>query len=301
MSLIRKNPSVKLRAANRSNSLRSTGPRTERGISNSSRNAGKHLVFARVCAHSMKELGEDPEELEKLRQTLWGALCPQDAFEEMLVGEMAVNRFRLGRLQRAEAGILALQKMRVEHKIRHTLPQSQPGYDNLSITTSGLASVSDSPEKYLQILDLLHSVHAKVEKEGFSTQGLRLLETVYGKFSPGVTGSGLLAKYKAGLEGQNPDANTADDVKGAAARRSFLDTLLRDIETFTFQAEALRRAQTMPLPQPALDSLMLLPQDELEKIMRYEAHLERQFQWKLQQLMAWRKACVDLPGAEARE
>lgn len=303
MSLIKKNPSVKLQAANRANSLKSTGPRTERGKNNSSRNAGKHLVFARVCAHSMKELGETPEEFEKLRQSLRDALRPRDGFEEMLVEEMAVNRFRLARLHRAEAGTLAVQRKRLESKyvLGSTSPKSQASYDNLTIKPFGLAGVSESTEKYLQILDLLLSVQTKVEKEGFSTQGFELLQTVYGDSSPGVTGSGLLSQYKAELEGQEPEADTRDDVEKTAARARFLDTLDRDIRAFTLQLKVLNLARTTPLPEPVLDSLLLLPQEELDKIMRYEAHLERQFQWKQQQLMSWRKACVDVPRTETWE
>jgi hypothetical protein len=59
-----------LLAANRANSRESTGPQSELGKRNSSLNAGKHMVYATLAAASMKELGEDPAELEELRNDL---------------------------------------------------------------------------------------------------------------------------------------------------------------------------------------------------------------------------------------
>ena len=120
MGLIRKRTTSALVAANKANARKSTGPRTELGRSHSSRNAGKHLVYAKVAAHSMKELGEDPAEFEKLRESLRCTFQPQDGFEEMLVEDMIVTRWRLGRARRAEMGILAVQQFRLEHCVRAT-------------------------------------------------------------------------------------------------------------------------------------------------------------------------------------
>jgi hypothetical protein len=302
MSLVKKTVTPKQLLAVQENGRKSRGPRTERGKNNSSRNSGKHLVLARVSPHSMKELGEDPEEFEKLRQSLRDALRPRDDFEEMLVEEMGVNRIRLARLHKAEAGILAVQRMEADDKKQMlALPQSQLSTDNLTIKPFGLAGVSESKAKYVQILELLLSVKAKVEKEGFSPQGFELLQTVYGDSSPGVTGSGLLSQYKAELDAQKPGADSRDDYEKGAARARFLEALGRDIRAFSSQLEAILLARTTPLPEPLLDSLLLLPQDELDKIMRYETHLERQFQGLLQRLMSWRKVYVDVPDAETWE
>jgi hypothetical protein len=66
-------------------------------------------------------------------------------------------------------------------------------------------------------------------------------------------------------------------------------------------AKAMLEARTAPLPEPILDSLLLPPVDELDKIMRYEAHLDRQFQELLQRLMSWRRVYIDISGAESAE
>lgn len=300
-------------SANQRNARKSTGPGTEGGKQNFSRNAGQHRVFARVCAQSMKELGEDPKDFDALRRYLRGALGPRDGFEEMLVEEMAVNRFRLGRLHQAEVGTLALHKMKAEYTLRPTSLKSQANNDNFLVEPCGLAGVSELAEKYVQILNLLLAVRDKVAQEGFSTQGFELLQTVYGNSSPGVAGSGLLSLYKAELKEPAPEADPGDDAEregstpetavedGAAQEEPtseaptgdeleftapcahFLDTLDGKIQGFTLLYKVMQRVRTTPLPEPVLDSLLLPPEEELDRIMRYETHLERQFQWKLQQ------------------
>jgi hypothetical protein len=89
VALIRKKVSSALVAANRANSRKSTGPQTELGKRHSSQNAGKHLVYARVFSPSMKELGENPADFDKLRDSLGRAFAPRDGFEQMLVEDMA--------------------------------------------------------------------------------------------------------------------------------------------------------------------------------------------------------------------
>jgi hypothetical protein len=165
----------------------------------------------------MKELGEDPAEFAKLHEQLRQAFKPQDGFEEMLVEDMIVTRWRLARARRAEMGMLAVEQFRLEHAVRATPAKGQGNYDNLLIHGFGLAGASDSPEKYLQILDLLQSVRESVERQGFTPQGLELLKTVYGS-SPGVTGVGLIAQYKAQLESLKCQAETEGEEDRKAAR-----------------------------------------------------------------------------------
>lgn len=301
MSLVKKTVTPKQLLAFQRNARKSHGPRTEQGRNHSSQNAGIHLVLARVSPPSMKELGEDPAEFEKLRQSLHDSLRPRDGFEEMTVDEIAVNRFRSARLHKAEAGILAVERR--QRKARHALPalqQSQASSDNITIESFGLASALDSEEKYRQVLDLLLYVQARVEEEGFTNVGFEPLKTVYGD-SPGVAGSGLLSRYKAELESQKSGADTRDGYEKDAERRRYLQALGREIETFELRLAAMHLARTTPLPEPYLDSLLLPPQEELDKIMRYEAHLDRQFQGLLQRLVSWRRVCVDIPGAETSE
>ncbi len=95
----------------------------ELGKRHASRNAGKHLVFARVLPPYMEELGEDPAEFEKLRQSLYKSFQPDDEISCEVIEEMAENRWRRRRLMRAEAGILATQRrnFEIEHQLKNQL------------------------------------------------------------------------------------------------------------------------------------------------------------------------------------
>jgi len=288
VALIQKKLSSAFVTANRANSRKSTGPRTELGKMHSRRNAGKHLIYAEVFAPTMKELGENPADFARLRDSLRQAFKPQDGFEEMLVEDMLVTRWRLERARRAEMGILAVQQFRLEHRLRATPANRQASYDNIMVQSFGLAGVSDSPEKYLQILELLQSLLASVEREGFTPQGFELLTTVYGS-SPGVTGVGLISQYKAQLERLKCEAQTEGEEERSAARESFQESLSREIEAFAVRARALQLAKDMPLPQAVKDSQLIPAEEDMERILRYETALERQFERKLQQLVAWRR------------
>jgi hypothetical protein len=320
VSWIRKKVTPTVIVANRANSRKSTGPRTQMGKRRVGRNAGKYFVFGQISPSRMRELGEDPAEFEKLRQSLRAALGARDGFGEMLVEEMAVNRWRLGRLRRAETGILAVQQYGLVYQQRAMPAGTGASLDNIMIGYFGLTGVSDSPEKYLQILELLQALRAKVEKEGFTPQGLELLETVYGK-SPGVTGMGLISKYKAQLEsvksapqaengedaGSEPQAQDGEDAKPErdtedseerkAARASFLGSLNGETEVFAQRGTVLRLAQSMPVPESIKDAKLIPSREDLDGLMRYEVMLQREFERVLKELLDWRnrKREVSLP------
>lgn len=243
----------------------------------------------------MRELGEDPAEFEKLRQSLRAALGPRDGFEEMLVEEMAVNRWRLGRLRRAETGILAVQQMKLEHSLRPGPVNRGASYDSLMIHYCGLSGVSESGEKYLQILRVLFSLVEKVQKEGLCPEGLKMLETVYGS-NPGVTGLGLISEYKTHLEGRGEDSQPQSDEERKAAR-SFVENLQHEIEAFLQHAKAIKLAQDSPLPESIKDAQLIPSREDMERILRYEVMLQREFERELRQLLDWRsrKRDVSLP------
>ncbi len=296
MGLIRKMVTSAVLAVNRANSRRSTGPRSELGKGHASRNSSKHLIFARVSLSLMKELGEDPADLEKLQEGLRQDLQPQGSLEEMLVHEMAENRWRLGRLYRAEMGILAVQQLQLEYALRPAPAKSQASWDNLSAEPFGLAGVSESPDKNRQVLGLLDTLRADFERAGFTRKGLELLETIYGS-SPGVPGAGLITQYKAQMkvpksepiESETESAAVDDEgVEGALER--FLESLDHEINTFKQRLRVLSLAQKLPLPESVKNTKLLLERDDLDRLMQYETHLDRQFHQKLQQLVAWRRA-----------
>ena len=90
-------------AANRGNSLRSTGPRTLEGKARSSQNS---LRFA-FLSNQLLLPDEDPKQLSKLRAGLRDYLKPLGPVEGILVERMVNTLWRLGRVHRIESDLLA--------------------------------------------------------------------------------------------------------------------------------------------------------------------------------------------------
>jgi hypothetical protein len=90
-------------AANRENSLRSTGPVTPSGKAASSQNALRHgLTSTRVVLP-----GEDAAAFDALRDGLLHDYAPANDFERLLVEELAAASWRLQRARAVETAFLA--------------------------------------------------------------------------------------------------------------------------------------------------------------------------------------------------
>jgi len=299
MSLIKKIKSPLLQAANRANSLKSTGPQTGRGKAQSSRNSMKYGVFARVDVVSMKELGEDPAVFEQLSESLRQAFCPQDGFEQMLVEDMAEIRWRRQRLMRAEAGILASKKR--EFSIQRKWKEASYGKisngeaKDIPYPNMGLVSLGPSAENIAEIIDLLENVKRSVETEGFVEEDSWPLKTVYGE-KPGYTGRYLMDLFDSAPKWVKEDSVRYSE-KVEVARRPLLKALTREIASFRKLAE-LHNARDVKVTEGLMDSQLIPSQEDLRKIMEYEAALERQFERKLQQLVAWRRSKGEVSGTD---
>ena len=276
VSWIQKRVTPEVVSANRANSKKSTGPLSKTGKRRVGRNAGKYYVSGQITATRMRELGEDPAEFEALRQSLRKAIRPRDGFEEILVDEMAVNRWRLARLGRAETGMLAKEREMAKIRIRNPLIQRNALTNNLIMGCWGLAGVADSRQKYEQILDLLASLDSKVQKEGFTPEGLKLLRTVYGE-SPSLSGASLIRQFDAQLQSLKHMATITDSERQEgdaikerqAALAKFLTSLREEIETCALYLEVQVRLMSAPIPDWFNDSLLILSDKDSERIIRY--------------------------------
>jgi hypothetical protein len=299
MSLIQKKTTPRLHAANRANSLKSTGPQTELGKARSSRNALKYGVFARLPVASMKELGEDPAEFEQLSESLRQALCPQDGFEQMLVEDMAEIRWRRQRLMRAEAGILATKRREFEIEREWKVANYGKGTSGVSNDMLshdwGLAALRPSGENLNTITEFLEVLNYSVETEGFREGDAWMLKAVYGE-KPSYTGRYLIGMFNRGREGVK-DENGKDSGDVESTRRVFLEALGNEITSFRKLAK-LHHAKDVEVTEPLIDSQLIPSQEDLRKIMDYEAALEKQFERKLQQLVAWRRSKGDFGSSE---
>jgi len=93
-------------AANRRNAAHSTGPRTEEGKKIASQNALKHGLLAREVVVSVGDGAENSQEFDAMLLDLKDHFAPQGVLEEMLVEKIAVAYWRLRRAHRFEVGII---------------------------------------------------------------------------------------------------------------------------------------------------------------------------------------------------
>ena len=96
-------------AANRTNALKSTGPKTADGKARVRRNALKHGLLAGNAVILDGDGKEDPNEFAALLEDVVTAAAPEGPLEEMLVERIAVSYWRLRRASRYEMGLIRAQ------------------------------------------------------------------------------------------------------------------------------------------------------------------------------------------------
>lgn len=89
--------------SNRQNAQKSTGPKSMEGKEISSHNATRHGLYSRELIIQSPNLTEDPEEFERLHESLIFELMPNTQFQEFLVLKIALCIWRSRRALRAEA------------------------------------------------------------------------------------------------------------------------------------------------------------------------------------------------------
>src|SRR5215469_2547228 len=198
MAIVHKGTSPATLAANRTNSLKSTGPVTERGQLVSRRNALKHWGRAETIRPLLVALEEEPREFDRVRQALYRALVPRDEFEALLVDDMADVHWRIRRMVRGEAAAQA--KRRRERKTVEE--EKQARYDSgkfhdlerATIPTLGFVGLPDSPVKFENVLDILRTIGGLVRYGGFQGEVVVYLQQLYGR-NPGRRAAKVMNIY----------------------------------------------------------------------------------------------------------
>ena len=109
--------------ANRRNSLRSTGPKTDNGKQRASQNAVRHGLTAETVITPL----EDPEDYKAFEQAVTADYEAETAVERELVLRLASLLWRLRRATSIETGLLKIQG-EIPYHPRAT-PQSYPSHD----------------------------------------------------------------------------------------------------------------------------------------------------------------------------
>ena len=223
-------------------------------------------------ALNIKALGEEPGDFETLHHDLSAAMRPRDDWESAWVQDIAILRWRLWRLQRAEGGILAVRKQKVEiERQRRGLSAHVEAPENpFAVQAYGYCSLPDSLEKFEHLLTVLRQVREGLEEPVPDPNILSYLDYLYGQ-TPGPLHSRLKSRFEAMVKSH------AEGHHGLVEfdREALLAEVDKEISKFE-QLLELYRAEHLEGNAPRQDAELLLPTGEMDKVIRYETHLEDQ-------------------------
>jgi hypothetical protein len=206
----------------RANAKKSTGPRTPGGKRRSSRNACEHGLYCNSAflREAAITLGEDPREFDRLLIELIEARQPGDAFEKVLVEDIALLIWKKARLDRAEAAVQVrdLQKHDLERrKLFVQVGREISNTSEFDAREYGLRGSLDAPGKFEQVLSFLYGLVEMVEKNNFSTLMLDSLRAVYGA-DMNLRGAELHTRYSL-LAKMKADDERFEDLKTSMTAR----------------------------------------------------------------------------------
>jgi hypothetical protein len=305
--------SEKQTEANRRNSLLSTGPRSEEGRSVAKQNSLRHGLRAVQTVVP----GEDPDEWETHRAAVVEDLKPAGALELALAEQVALKLWRLGRVVRYEADLITIGQARDEVLQAHekavphaSSPFSGPGrtdIPNFGDVKEARGAVERAEERVrkwevaLRVLEALNRCQDtdlfpkeewlvydalkedlelgedqankvfKSENEDFAVRHVRAMLKMRGDAEE--VRKGMVAYWRSE---KIPELRE----KAAKAKKA-LNKIRR-----RYEAALDRLRQSRGLPDEAA----------LDKIQRYEAHLERGLHKALERLQALQEARGAIPS-----
>jgi hypothetical protein len=264
---------------------RATGPRTKLGKERSGRNSLKHGIFSRAAI-----LQEDErwEQFDSLLQGLRKDLQPMGMLENMLVDKLASLMWRYRRMLVAERAEIRLGKWINPLTAEREKQQREEAvilFSSMERPGPGLLSRSENPLILKRIVELLKSLSFLVQIRGFDPESDgRILKMVFGE---GKLPELMLMLYKLC---SNPGTLVEDDkdlkefdLPPEGRKAKFLEILKKYIESLE-QIPELKKL--IPARAERLETFCSgVPETpRLDRLLRYEASLERSFDRTLSQL-----------------
>ena len=271
-------------AANRSNALRSTGPKTPQGKAAVRHNALKHALLAKEVVITTGDGREDPDEFSRLHAALTEDLQPVGLLEDMLVEKIAVSYWRLRRLLRVETA---------EIRRRYGLPAPDPPAPP-SLDPNLFAVAPPSPRGASSLLQhtsagLRHLLcllaHARSEAHALGCLSARVRDRVLAAFGtdPDTLGGTCLLYNSIITDRENLAERLAQSHPNAPlvlpppekCSQAILAALDQESRRLTSLQKALaqRESAEHDLRRPCL---AVPPPDAADALLRYETALDRQ-------------------------
>ena len=294
--------------ANRRNALRSTGPRTERGKHHVSRNASKHGFLARQVVISLGDGTENLKEYIDFAEKLSEHYAPFGVVEELLVQNILTYWWRKARVLRAENGEIRkrLDMLTVDRTMRNSDKANQDlklqdelacfraqcQADPATSPTPKLSAMLDQCDlrghsqglAYLRLL--LKAAKSDIVSDGHISK--KIVEKIFFAFFLWDFHFALTCadagppeeKMEYRRSEEVGDQTTGKERPVVVAIAAAIDHRLKRISAFEKYAT---ERETLATDAEAR-SFSLPPGDATDKLLRYEAHLDKQLYRAMDQL-----------------
>ena len=258
-----------------------TGPRTHRGKHKVRYNAMKHGIFSEGILIGR----ESKAEFNSLFAGLSEQFKPEGVLEELLVQKLCSTLWRQRRLLRAEcAEIAKVTEFIEDDTARDQVYESKdPGGDSFL----GMLHCCTNPLVLDYAIELLEDLRDDLEEGGSDCErNRRILERLYGNTGREDEREGLYFEYML-CEENAILSEKGEDVKPSRTPEEWMRRVVKhvdreikrlgDLKIFVKDIES-RRMQWQ------IKSSMVPAHDVLERLLRYEASLDRSFDRTLNQL-----------------
>ena len=263
---------------------RATGPRTPSGKERSKYNALKHGVFSSVVVLK----GESRAEYESLLSGPQETFQPEGTLEEALVKKLAMTLWRHNRLIQAETAEIQSAVEFMEWDQQHAQQQEaeEIGSEAELEYQGGLIRKIQNPRVLECCLKLLKELREAIEQKGFQSEDQVILQRVYGEEDQEHLSENLYDNYRIWF--QTAGVSDAERLaNGYASPEGCVRNVLEEIDEEIGRLKRYQKTLGTILAQRAkLDAVRrTLPEGPiLDRLLRYEAHLERVFDRTLSQL-----------------
>jgi hypothetical protein len=271
--------------ASKGSMRRATGRRTELGKQKANLNATKHGIFSRVSVLR----GESRARYESLLKGLWESLQPVGKLEEILVEKLATILWRHRRLVMAEAAEIRNGTEFLEWDQRNQQQQEAEEIESSPMLewNGGLIRKIQNPDVLERCLKSLAELRQGIEEDGFDPErDAPILKKIYGDLGTDHSRKTLYDAYAIWF-GTSRVSEEEREREGYATPEQCKQYVLHLTDA---EVRRLKRYQKA-LASIAADRAKLeivrhsIPSSpSLDRLLRYEASLERAFDRTLSQL-----------------
>ncbi len=264
---------------------KATGPRTPSGKKRSKYNALKHGILSGAVVLK----GESRAEYDSLLKDLWETIQPEGRLEEILVEKLATILWRHRRLLMAEAAEIrkATEFLERDQRNQQEAEAEEIGSSSVLEYDGGLIRKIQNPVVLRRCLELLVELRQGIETDGFDPeQDTPILEKICGDRDSTALHETLYDTYLMWLSTRDVPEEERER-EGYATPEQCKQNVLHEIDAEIRRLKRYQKARaSIEGDRIKLEILRQSIPDfpRSDRLLRYEASLERAFERTLNQL-----------------